>query len=78
MIPKTFILGTRGSQLALRQSDMVRDALLKHFPDLHIELKIIKTKGDQLQHLALDASGDKGLFTGALEEALRSGVIDFA
>ena len=78
MMPKTFILGTRGSQLALRQSEMVRDALLQHFPDLHIELKIIKTKGDQLQHLALDASGDKGLFTGALEEALRNGVIDFA
>ena len=59
MMPKTFILGTRGSQLALRQSEMVRDALLQHFPDLHIELKIIKTKGDQLQHLALDASGEK-------------------
>ena len=78
MIPKTFILGTRGSQLALRQSEMVRDALLRHFPTLQIELKIIKTKGDKLQHLSLDASGDKGLFTGALEEALRAGEIDFA
>ena len=78
MIPKTFILGTRGSQLALRQSEMVRDALLQHFPTLQIELKIIKTKGDKLQHLSLDASGDKGLFTGALEEALRAGEIDFA
>ena len=78
MTPKTFILGTRGSQLALRQSEMVRDALLQHFPTLQIELKIIKTKGDKLQHLSLDASGDKGLFTGALEEALRAGEIDFA
>ena len=78
MIPKTFILGTRGSQLALCQSEMVRDALLQHFPTLQIELKIIKTKGDKLQHLSLDASGDKGLFTGALEEALRAGEIDFA
>ena len=48
MTPKTFILGTRGSQLALRQSEMVRDALLQHFPTLQIELKIIKTKGDKL------------------------------
>ena len=78
MTLKTFILGTRGSQLALRQSEMVRDALLRHFPTLQIELKIIKTKGDKLQHLSLDASGDKGLFTGALEEALRAGEIDFA
>ena len=78
MTPKTFILGTRGSQLALRQSEMVRDALLQHFPTVQIELTIIKTKGDKLQHLSLDASGDKGLFTGALEEALRAGEIDFA
>ena len=68
MTPKTFILGTRGSQLALRQSEMVRDALRQHFPTLQIELKITKTKGDKLQHLSLDASGDKGYLQGPLRK----------
>lgn len=76
--PRTFILGSRGSQLALRQSQLVREALLKHYPELAIELRIIHTKGDKLQKLALDASGDKGLFTGELEQALHRGEIDFA
>ena len=76
--PRTFILGSRGSQLALRQSHLVREALLRHFPKLAVEIQIIKTKGDHLQQLALDASGDKGLFTGELEQALHRGEIDFA
>lgn len=76
--PRTFILGSRGSQLALRQSQLVREALLEHHPELAIEIKIIQTKGDKLQKLALDASGDKGLFTGELEQALQRGEIDLA
>lgn len=75
---RRFILGSRGSQLALRQSHLVREALLKHFPDLAIDIQIIQTKGDKLQKLALDASGDKGLFTGELEQALHRGEIDLA
>ena len=78
MTHRTLILGSRGSQLALRQSELVREALLSAHPDLLIEIKIIKTKGDKLQHLALDASGDKGLFTGELEASLRRGEIDLA
>ena len=76
--PRALILGTRGSQLALRQSMMVREALLAQHPGLEIELRVIKTKGDRLQQLALDASGDKGLFTKELEHALRTGEIDLA
>mgnify|MGYP000935472721 CR=1 FL=1 len=53
MTHRTLILGSRGSQLALRQSELVREALLSIHPDLQIEIKIIKTKGDKLQHLAL-------------------------
>ena len=76
--PRALILGTRGSQLALRQSMMVREALLAQHPELELELRVIKTKGDRLQQLALDASGDKGLFTKELEHALRTGEIDLA
>lgn len=75
---RRLILGSRGSQLALRQSHLVREALLEQYPELTIDIKIIHTKGDKLQKLALDASGDKGLFTGELEQALHRGEIDLA
>ena len=39
--PRALILGTRGSQLALRQSMMVREALLAQHPGLEIELRVI-------------------------------------
>ena len=42
----TLILGTRGSDLALAQSRMVREALEAAHPALSIELKIITTTGD--------------------------------
>lgn len=72
------IIGTRGSKLALVQTHTVRDALLELYPDLEIEVKVIKTKGDRFLQLALDASGDKGLFTKELEAELLSSSIDLA
>lgn len=75
---KPIIIGTRGSRLALRQTELVRDALLAADPSLEIEIKVIKTKGDRFLQLALDASGDKGLFTRELEHELLTGSIDLA
>lgn len=75
---KKIVIGTRGSRLALVQTYMVRDALLKHDPSLEIEVRVIKTKGDRFLQLALDASGDKGLFTKELEQELLEGSIDMA
>lgn len=77
-INNTFIIGTRGSKLALAQAEQVKAELLIAHPHLEIELRIIKTKGDKRLDLSLDASGDKGLFTKELEEALRAGEIDCA
>ncbi|MBF1379241.1 MAG: hydroxymethylbilane synthase [Porphyromonas sp.] len=74
----TFIIGTRGSKLALAQAEQVKRELLLAYPDLEVELRIIKTKGDKRMDLSLNASGDKGLFTKELEEALFAGEIDCA
>ncbi len=73
-----YIIGSRGSELALWQTHHVKATLEKHFPDLKIEVKIIKTTGDKLLDVALAKIGDKGLFTKQIETALLSKEIDLA
>lgn len=74
------ILGTRGSDLALAQSRMVRDGLLALHPGLEVDLKIITTTGDARTAMPLHepTAEGAGLFTKQLEEALLSGDIDLA
>lgn len=72
------IIGTRGSRLALAQAEEIQRRLREAHPELETELCIIKTQGDKRMDLALDASGDKGLFTSELERALSDGAIDIA
>lgn len=72
------IVGSRGSKLAVVQTNWLLDELKQVNPEVAFELKIIKTKGDKIQHKALDKIGDKGLFTKELEDALLSGEIDMA
>ncbi|MBX0326374.1 hydroxymethylbilane synthase [Oscillochloris sp. ZM17-4] len=73
---KTLILGTRGSKLALTQSEMMAAALRAANPGLAVELKIISTKGDRILDVALSAVGDKGLFVKELEQALLDHEVD--
>ncbi|MDO4707087.1 MAG: hydroxymethylbilane synthase [Porphyromonadaceae bacterium] len=72
------VIGTRGSRLALYQAELVRSILKKYYSHIEVAVEIIRTKGDRFLSLALDASGDKGLFTKELEEALFAGQIDIA
>ena len=62
------IIGTRGSDLALWQARHVQ-SLLSDI-GLASELKIIKTQGDEIQHLSLDKLEGKGFFTKEIEDAL--------
>ena len=80
MVQRSLILGTRGSDLALAQSRMVRKALEEAHPGLSIELKIITTSGDARAALPLHepTAEGSGLFTKQLEEALLRGEIDLA
>jgi hydroxymethylbilane synthase len=76
---KKLILGSRGSALALVQSRLIMALLRAAAPGMPIDLKIIKTTGDQLQ--SKDVSGlppGKGLFTREIEEALLRNEIDLA
>lgn len=75
---KSIIIGTRGSQLALYQAKLVKATLENIFPDLQVELNIIKTKGDKILDVALSKIGDKGLFTKEIENALLDGTADIA
>ena len=72
------IVGTRGSKLALTQTQWVIHELEKHYPEVIFETKVIKTKGDLIQNKPLDKIGDKGLFTKEIEEQLLNGEIDIA
>ncbi len=72
------IIGTRGSQLAMWQTDLVRHKLAAVFPELIIQTKIIQTTGDKLLDVALAKIGDKGLFTKQIETALLNREIDLA
>lgn len=72
------IVGTRGSALALKQSNMVIEALKKSFSDIEIEIKIITTTGDKVLDRSLDKIGGKGLFVLEIEKELRDKEIDVA
>jgi hydroxymethylbilane synthase len=77
---KPLILGTRGSDLALAQSKLVREALEAAHPSLLIEQRIITTTGDARTAMPLHepTAEGAGLFTKQLEEALLRGEIDLA
>lgn len=73
------ILGSRGSELARRQTAMVTEALKQAWPELEMTVEIIKTQGDERTAEPLDPrAGRKGLFTGEIERALSAGEIDLA
>jgi hydroxymethylbilane synthase len=69
-------IGTRGSQLALWQTNWVKAQLAAAGHE--IEVRIIKTTGDKMQNLPLAGSGTKGLFIKELEEALLDASVDLA
>lgn len=76
--PSSVVIGTRGSKLALVQSEMVRNWIQAAHPGLHVRLEIIKTKGDVVLDRPLSAIGDKGLFVTEIEDAMRAGRVDLA
>ena len=73
-----FVIGSRGSELALWQTLHVKETLEKRFPGINLEIKIIKTTGDKMLDVALAKIGDKGLFTRQIETALLNKEIDLA
>ncbi len=82
--PSPFLVGTRGSALALVQATATESLLAAAFPDLLIERRIIKTTGDRRTDVSLadvakaEGTFDKGVFIKELEEALDDGSVDIA
>lgn len=72
------VVGTRPSALARRQTELVITQLQAAWPDLRCRVVTLTTEGDRLAEQPLPEIGGKGLFTQAIEAALRSGEIDLA
>ena len=70
-------VGTRGSRLALIQTDLTLAALRGAHPDLEFEVVIVTTQGDANQTAALAGMG-LGVFVKEIELRLEIGDIDMA
>lgn len=69
-------IGTRGSKLALAQTEIVCRALLER--KVEVETVIIRTQGDTDMTVPLHEIGGQGVFVRALDEAIERGEIDAA
>jgi hydroxymethylbilane synthase len=72
------LIGTRGSKLAIKQTEIISLLLKEKFPELEFEKKIIKTTGDKILDAPLAKIGGKGLFVKEIDEAVARGDVDFA
>jgi len=77
-INKTIRIGTRGSALALTQTNLVAEMIRKRHPGIIVETSVIKTKGDIMQDVSLVQIGGKGVFVKEIEDALLKGEVDLA
>jgi len=71
-------VGTRGSRLAVWQTEAVIGRLRGLDAGLEFERKEISTTGDRLSDRPLARIGDRGLFTREIEESLADGRVDLA
>ncbi len=75
-----FVIGTRGSPLALAQAHEVaaRLGVAQGWTPEELPLDVIVTTGDAIQDRSLSEAGGKGLFTKEIDAAQLEGRIDFA
>jgi len=76
--PRTLIIGTRGSPLAIWQAEHVAARLRETFPGVPVRLERIRTTGDRILDVPLAQVGGKALFVKEIEEALLAGRVDLA
>lgn len=77
---KNFVIGTRGSILALAQTEIVKNILEKKYPNYTFEIKKIVTTGDKDLTTNWGSGGTsiKSFFTKEIEKELLENTIDFA
>ncbi len=74
----TLRLATRGSPLALTQTELVAALLRQAHPGLEVEPVVVRTRGDQDAESPLDLIGGQGVFVTEVEAAVRDGRADAA
>ncbi len=72
----SFVIGTRGSALALKQAEYIAALVRNLRPQLEVEIQVVKTTGDKILDVALSKFDSKGLFTKELEIKLLDEEID--
>ena len=75
---KKLTIATRGSKLALWQSNHIKSVIETQFRDVEVELKIIITSGDKILDVPLAKIGGKGLFLKEIEESMLRGEAQMA
>lgn len=71
-------IGSRGSKLALVQTNYVMERLKQAYPEHEYEIVVIQTKGDKILDRPLNQIGDKGLFVKEIEQQMLDGNIQMA
>lgn len=69
--------GSRDSQLSVRQSQLIMEAVTRAHPEVEAELITMKTTGDRILDRTLEEIGGKGLFVRELDQALLDRRVDF-
>ena len=69
---------TRGSALALWQTNRVAELLTQTNPEVEIETVVVETTGDQNQTTPLHQMGGQGVFVKEVQAAVLNGRADFA
>jgi hydroxymethylbilane synthase len=72
------IIGSRGSALALTQTELIKNQILSRFPNTEITIKIIKTSADKDLSSSIRSGSSIGVFVKELEQALLAEEIDLA
>lgn len=75
---RPIVIATRRSRLAQAQASAVANALRKLHPGVRVDLLLLEAEGDRATHHPLGSASGKGLFTGTVEGAVRSGKADMA
>lgn len=76
--PRTLVIASRESRLAMWQAEHVQAALHKLYPSCDVKIVGMTTRGDQILDRTLSKVGGKGLFVKELEQALAEGRADLA
>jgi len=74
---RVFVVGSRGSRLSRRQTELALEALRRAHPEARFEVQAVRTFGDR-SRASLGEIGGRGVFVAELERALVTGEIDIA